>query len=204
MSKKSLHHLWTRIRPVSYWYFLVAFIISGLVFVLAYRQNNVGMIALREEVFAADEQNGDVETALRNLRTYVYSHMNTSLTSSDTGIYPPIQLKHEYERLLAAEKERVSSANEKIYTEAQADCERRFPEGLSGRNRIPCIEDYVAGKGIEEQSIPKELYQFDFVSPRWSPDLAGWSLLLTGVLGIFFVTRFGLELWLRGRLRNHA
>ncbi len=204
MNKRALHNFWTKIRGVSYWYFLIGFVISGVIFVWAYRQNNLGMIELREAVFVADEQNGDIETALRDLREYVYSHMHTQLAVGDTAIRPPIQLKHRYERLLAAEKDRVSQANTKIYTEAQADCERRFPTGPSSSGRIPCIQEYVASHGMKQQPIPKELYQFDFVSPVWSPDLAGWSLVVTVVLGGLFVLRFGLELWLRRILHDYA
>lgn len=204
MNKRKLHHLWTRVRGISYWYFLIGFILSGIIFVWSYRQNNLRMIELREAVFVADEQNGDVEKALRELREYVHGHMHTQLAVGDTAIKPPIQLKHRYERLLSTEKERVSQANAKIYTEAQADCERRFPAGLSGSGRIPCIQEYVASHGVKEQPIPKELYQFDFVSPVWSPDLAGWSLILTVLFGLVFILRFSLELWLRKQLSEHS
>jgi hypothetical protein len=202
MDKRHLHHFWTRIRGVNYWYFLVGFIVTGVIFLWAYRQNNLNMIELRQAVFTADEQNGDVEGALRKLREYVYGHMHTQLAIGDTAIRPPIQLKYRYERLLAAEKDRVSQANAKIYTDAQADCERRYPKGLSGSGRIPCIQEYVATHGEKERPIAKELYQFDFVSPTWSPDLAGWSLVLMALLGIMFIVRFGLELWLRAKLRE--
>src|SRR5688572_29940399 len=196
MNKKKLHHFWTKIRAVSYWYFLIAFIVSGIIFINAYRNNNLHMIELRQAVFTADEQNGDIEKALRELREYVHAHMHTQLAVGDTAIRPPIQLKYRYERLLQAEKDRISTANASIYTAAQADCERRFPAGLSGSGRIPCIQEYIATHGNQEQPIPKELYQFDFVSPIWSPDLAGWSLLVTFVLGLLFMIRFSLELWL--------
>lgn len=204
MDKRRLHHLWTKIRGVNYWYFLIGFIASSVIFIWAYRQNNLNMIELRQAVFAADEQNGDVEATLRELREYVYGHMNTQLATGDTAIRPPIQLKNRYERLLVAEKERVSVANEQIYTAAQADCESRFPQGLSGSGRIPCIQEYVAGHGVKEQPIPKELYQFDFVSPAWSPDLAGWSLVATVLFGLTFILRFGLQLWLKHTLHDHA
>jgi hypothetical protein len=204
MNKKKLHHYWTKIRAVSYWYFLIAFIVSGLVFVFAYRHNNLEMIRLRDAVFVADEQNGDVEKALQELRKYVHGHMHTQLAVGETAIRPPVQLKYRYERLLAAEKDRVSKANASIYTAAQAECERRFPAGLSGSGRIPCIQEYVASHGTKEQPIPKELYQFDFVSPVWSPDLAGWSLVITILFGFLFVVRFSLELWLRRVLQEHS
>ncbi len=205
MNKRALHHLWVRIRPVSYWYFLAGFIVFGLLGLQAYRQNNIEMISLREAVFKADAENGDIEAALRDLREHVYAHMNTALTSGDTSIKPPIQLKHRYERLLTAEKERTEAANGNLYTEAQADCERRFPAGLSGSNRLPCIEEYlVSHGGVKEQSIPKELYQFDFVSAKWSFDRAGWMFILSGLFGLLFVMRFAMEHWLRHKIHEHS
>lgn len=204
LNKRHLHHTWTYLRSVSYWYFLLGFIATGIVFVNAYRSNNLKMIELRQAVYEADEKNGDVETALRNLREFVHGHMNTDLAVGETAIKPPIQLKYRYERLYLAEKERASAENQKIYTDAQAECERRFPSGLSGSGRIPCISEYVASKGVVERPIPKELYQFDFISPKWSPDLAGWSLLVTILFGLLFVVRFGLELWLRHYFKSHA
>ena len=204
MNKRHLHHIWTRFRPISYWYFLVATLVCGVIFVFAYRQNNLGLIKYRDAVFAADEANGDVEKALRQLREYVYAHMNTDLTPDESSIRPPIQLKYRYERLVQAEKDRVSKINENIYHEAQIECEKLFPAGQSGRGRIPCIEERVSQNGVKEQPIAKELYQFDFVSPVWSSDLAGWMLILTGLFSLIFITRFLLEIWVKNRMSANS
>jgi hypothetical protein len=151
-----------------------------------------------------DEQNGDVETALRELRAHVYAHMNSELSGGASNVQQPVQLKYRYERLVTAEKQRVSAANEKIYNDAQVDCERRFPAGLSGSNRLPCIEQYVTSHNIKERPIPDSLYKFDFAAPRWSPDLAGLSLLLSGLFFLLFFVRVGLERWMKHRLDAHA
>jgi hypothetical protein len=199
MDKKHLHHLWVRLRQFGYGYFLVACLVTAVIAVLALRQNNITVLKLRDEVTMADQNNGDVESALRNLRLYVYGHMNTDL-SSEGGIYPPIQLKYRYERLLATEKARVSAENAKIYNNAQNECEAKFPKGLSGSGRIPCIQQYVDSHGIKEQAIPDSLYKFDFAAPTWSPDLAGWSIVAAVVFGVLAVVRFSLEYWLRQTL----
>ena len=204
MNKKWLHHAWTKLRAVSYWYFLAGFIAFSGLFVYAYRQNNLDMIELRDAVFKADEENGDVEGALRELRAYVYSHMNTKLASGPTAIRPPIQLKHTYERLAQAEKDRVAAANQALRQEATAICEQRFPVTANVTGREPCIQGILNERGAKEQPIPKELYQFDFVSPRWAPDRAGWSLVLAALFGLLFITRFGMELWLRRQLQEQA
>lgn len=204
MSKRKLHHAYRKIRGLSYWYFLAGFILFGSIFVYQYRQNNIRMIELRDAVFRADETNTDLEKSLRELRSFVYGHMNTNLTSSSTAIKPPIQLKYEYERLVAAERSRVEQATAKLRADATAICEQRFPTTANVTGREPCIQGILEEQGAVAQPIPKELYQFDFLSPRWSPDLAGWSLVLTIFFGLLFITRYSLELWLRKQFSQHA
>jgi hypothetical protein len=201
MSKKQLHIFWDKIRGIRPWYFLVIAVLSGLVAVSALRQNNLKMIELRAAVVQADKTNGDVETALRNLREFVYNHMNTNLASGNNAIKPPIQLKYRYDRLVAAEKKRVVTNNAQVYSTAQKVCEKKVPQGLSGRGRVPCIQQYVSTHGAKEQPIPDGLYKFDFVSPGWSPDLAGFGLLIAGLSAILFVASYGLERWVKAELR---
>lgn len=190
ISKQYLHHLWTRIRPVKTSYLFTALLLCVLVHVVALRANNIRMAELRDAVYVADEKGEGVEKALQDLRAHVNSHMNTRLDAGK-GIYPPIQLKHTYERLVKAEQDRVSAANTQIYTDAQNHCERVNSTSVLGRDRVGCIEEYVKSHGaIQPRTIPDALYKFDFVSPRWSPDLAGWSLVLAGLLLLLTVLRF--------------
>jgi hypothetical protein len=203
MNKKKLHHIWTKIRPISYWYFLVAFVVSLTVSVYALRQNNLNMIKLRDAVSQTDQQNGNVEVALKNLREYVYAHMNTALASGPNAIKPPLQLKYTYDRLVKAEQDRVAAVNANVYNDAQNSCEAQFPGSFSGGPRVPCISAYVASHGAKEQPTPDALYKFDFVSPTWTPDLAGWSLLASIVLLFLFLLRFGLEKWAKAVLQPH-
>jgi hypothetical protein len=207
IDKGHLHHAWTKIRVIKPWYFLALAAVFGLISIFALRHNNLAMIKLREQVYQADEKDGDAETALRNLREYVYGHMNTDLSSGNNTIKPPIQLKHRYERLVAAQQSQQISANSKVYSDAQIDCERRFPQGLYGSGRIPCIQEYVDshGAGVDTSQVPPiqdSLYKFDFVSPRWSPDLAGWSLVATVIFGGLAVLTFISDWWLRSTLRD--
>ncbi len=202
MNKRKLHHVWVKLKVVNYWYFFAAFVVFGAIGIFALRHNNLTAIRLRDEVLRADEQNGDVEAALRDLRGFVYGHMNADL-SAGTGIQQPIQLKYRYERLVEAEKKRVEKANENVYTAAQRHCERRYPGSFYGGPRVPCIEEYVTKNGQKEQPIPDDFYKFSFVSPRWSPDLAGISLLLAGMSLLLFLARFTLERWLKLELSGH-
>jgi hypothetical protein len=204
MHKRKLHHIWVKLKPISYWYFLAALIISSFVAVIALRDNNLNAVKLRDHLTTVDQQDGDVSLALNNLRKYIYSHMNTNLASGQNAIYPPIQLKYTYQRLLTAEQSAVNATNTQIYTDAENYCQQLIPGGFSGRGRVPCIENYVTTHGTKAQSIPAALYEFDFVSPFWSPDLAGWSIVASVIFLALFVVRFGLDRWLKRSLKQHS
>jgi hypothetical protein len=202
MNKRTLHHYWRRLGPSSLWILVAAFVVSATITAFALRSNNLGMIRLRDAVLQADKDNGDVETALRNLREFVYAHMNTDLASGPNAIRPPIQLKYRYDRLASGEAQRVADQNKQIYTQAQTECERLFPNSFSGSGRVPCIKDYVSQHGVKTNPIPDSLYKFDFISPAWSPDLAGWSLLISIILLVLIMFRVGLGVWVRHELKR--
>jgi len=206
MNKRYVHHLWTQLRRISYWYLLIACVVTGLVAVFALRQNNLNAIKLRDEVLKVDKENGDTEAALKKLRQYIYGHMNTDLAGS-TSVYPPIQLKYRYDRLVAAEQARVDQANTNtVYNDAQKFCEATQPQSFYGAGRLPCVQNYIDTHHVTTvtpQAIPDSLYKYDFASPVWSPDLAGWSLLAFAVLLLLFVLRFGLERWLHYEFKRH-
>lgn len=180
MDKRRLHHFYTRLRRVKPWYVLILALISGLVCLLALRSNNEHMLGLRNQLYSADQKGVGVETALVNLRDYVTSHMNTNLISGGGSIYPPIQLKYSYDRAVAQQYLSYAQGNGGLYTAAQNYCQQVDPTDFSGRNRVPCIEQYVMGhSGATLNQLSPALYRFDFISPSWSPDLAGWSLVAT-------------------------
>jgi hypothetical protein len=190
MRKRQLHHYWTKIRWIKPWYFLVLAVLSGIICIFALRANNQHMIGLREAVYTADKNNTDVQAALKELQSYVTTHMNTNLSTGNTSVYPPIQLKYTYERLSAAQKEQFAK-NSDLYTEAQHYCEQQNSSDFSGRNRVPCIEQYVQDHTTQAApAIPDALYKFAFATPKWSPDLAGWSLVVTLVSLLLFAVTF--------------
>jgi hypothetical protein len=196
MNKRHLHHVLKQLKRVSPWYFVIAIVMSSVISIVSLRQNNIHALQLRDTVLQVDKDNGDTETALRKLREYVYGHMNTQLASPG-GAYPPVQLKYRYDRLVAAQK---TQSNTTLATEAQNYCEAQIPTGRS-LNRIDCIQNYILTHGATPaQSIPDSLYKFDFVPPLWSPDLAGWSALLTAVLLIAFIARTAFAQWLKRQL----
>ncbi len=191
---KLMKKLTHRIAQVTARTWLYLLIVALVVCVAALRNNNQTMVKLRQDVYAADKNNGDVNTALNNLRAYVYAHMNTNLSSGNNNIKPPIQLKYTYQRLYDTQLNAVQSANQQLYTDAENYCQS-INKAYFGTTRVPCVQNYVINHGLKqaEINIPDGLYKFDFVSPTWSPDLAGFSLLLSVIFLLALVTRFGTD-----------
>jgi hypothetical protein len=156
-------------------------------------RNGKEAVHLYEALQAADQAGGDVSSALNELRQYIYAHMNTEI-GGPNGIYPPIQLKGTYERLVAAEEARVKDINDSLYTKAQEYCEANGNQGFSGRNRLDCINSYIDKNGAKAQQIDGSLYKYDFVAPRWSPDLAGFSLVAVILFGSIAAANLALYL----------
>lgn len=198
MDKRTLHHLWTKLRLLKPWYFLVLAVVSGVICIFALRANNEQMIKLRDAVYTADQNNGNTQAALQTLQAYVTAHMNTNLSAGPDPVYPPIQLKYTYDRLVQAQSAALAQGNTQLYTSAQHFCEQQNPVDFSGHNRVPCIEQYVQSHGAASlPPIPDALYKFDFISPAWSPDLAGWSMLVAVLSLLLFAITFAVDKWFR-------
>jgi preprotein translocase subunit SecF len=197
MNKKRWHRIWTQLRLVKPWYFLVLVVLFGSISVYALRQNNLTMERLRSDVFTADKNNGDVNAALQNLQTYVTSHMNTDLSSGPNGAYPPIQLQYTYERLQQAADQAATAQNSSLYTDAENYCQGQIPTGFSGRYRVACVEQYVENQGVKVPQVPASLYEFDFISPSWSPDLAGWTLVASVVAFLSYLATWLTDRWFK-------
>ncbi|MGH7233985.1 MAG: hypothetical protein ACREF7_00870 [Candidatus Saccharimonadales bacterium] len=171
---------------------LVLTLVCGGITIAALRSNNEHMASLRSALQSADKSGVGVPQALTNLQSYVTAHMNTNLSTGAGSVYPPIQLEYTYQRLVQAQDQTALNADNGLYTAAQAYCQKLDPTDFSGHNRVPCIENYVSthgSAGDKLPSIPTSLYEFDFISPSWSPDFAGWMLLITillAVLSLFF------------------
>ena len=203
MNKRHLHHIWTKLRLIKPWYFLVTAVVFAVIGVFAMRANNQHMIKLRDAVYSADKNDTDVQAALNRLQAYVTSHMNTNL-STGTSVYPPIQLKYTYGRLVQARSDKLVQTNGQLYTDAQHYCEQQDPTDFSGHNRVPCIEQYVSSRSpdaVQLPAIPDALYKFSFVTPAWSPDLAGWSLVIAALSGLLGVATFIIDRWFRRTVR---
>jgi len=180
----------SKLHLIKPWYFLILAVLSAVVCIFALRLNNENMIKLRDAVYAADKNDSDVTLTLQKLQAYVTSNMNTNLSDGNGTVYPPIQLKYTYQRLLNSESAAVLNSNAGVYTDAQNYCQSQIPNAFSGRTRVPCVEQYVESHDNSLPTIPDSLYKFDFVSPTWSPDLAGWSMVTAIISAILFAVTF--------------
>ncbi len=189
MEKHKLYGLWHKYRTISLLIIISGLIIFGLLSIFALRQNNIRMLQLKETVIKIDESGGDVEKALTDLRTHVFSHMNTNMRTGDSSELP-IQLASRYNKYITEQQARLTASGQPdIYTKAQANCEQTSP---TLTERVNCIQIYVAEHGGQLSEInfpPKDLYTFDFASPKWSPDIAGISLVLTVLFTVLLVVR---------------
>lgn len=191
MSRRNNHKIWNLFIAVQVWVYIVVAVVLTIGALVALRQNNQTMVTLRAAVYAADEKNSGTQEALSALQAYVTKHMNTSLTTGNTSVYPPIQLKYTYSRLVSEHGSATTAANQQIYTDAQRYCEGQNSTDVSGRNRVPCIEAYVTAHTPKSSTpIPDALYKFDFVSPQWSPDVAGWLVVFASLSWVLVILRF--------------
>ncbi len=190
MRKHKAYYLWRKLSGVSLAIIVAIFVVSLMLSVFALRQNNLTMVRLRDAVYAADKQGADVEVALRELRIFVYGHMNTNLRAGSTSSEAPIQLSETYNRLVVAEQARVAAlgGNSVVYAAAQQKCADKSVEN----EKLQCVQQYLTDNGGNkfQLSLPsKEFYTFDFVSPSWSPDLAGFSVVIAVASGVLLVLR---------------
>ncbi|HEX5797653.1 MAG TPA: hypothetical protein VFX86_04670 [Candidatus Saccharimonadales bacterium] len=200
VNKRKLRYEYKKLKHIKSRYLLIAAFFFLILGIYGLRQNYAEMVRLRTAVSVADEQNGNVEKALRELREFVYNHMNTDLSSGDVSIKPPIQLKYRYERLVRAEEARTKAVNEGVKQTGEEICARKYPASGYNSPRVSCVAEYVRKHSADSSPIPDELYKFDFISPTWSPDLAGISLLLFLIFLSAAVVRTALGYWYRSQL----
>ena len=162
------------------------------------------MAERRQAVFSADKSaDGDeIQRRLYDLQRYSAAHMN-----ADTGdIYLDKKYNRDVEQLVEQAKQEESDGND-IFKKADAACKPLF----SGYTQayVQCVADeqakYPSGSDpINEISMPNPaLYKHSFVSPLWSPDFAGWSLVVSLVLALLIIARMIVKAILLAMLKRH-
>lgn len=195
--KRELRWTLKRIQAVKTWQLVIILIMVGFVALTFLRLNNVGMVERRDAVWAADEagDDADIQRRLYDLQRYVSAHMNT-----DPG---RVQLEYKYKRdneLLKSQLEQESDGNPhgNVYKLATDVCD---PIGLANGWRWPdiryvnCIQEeldkYPSASLLKDefQPLPTAPYYHSFASPLWSPDFAGWSVVIFFLIAFVIIFR---------------
>ena len=215
IDKKKTKFRIKRLSQIKTWQLVILLIMSGFISATFLRLNNVGMVERRESVEHADKA-GDIvnlQQRLYDLQRYVSTHMN-----ADPG---KIALDHTYKqmydrKLKEFEEEIKNQSNNDTVSKVRAVCDARARQGGYGRattqadpRYVSCIneewEKYPAAKvaNLQFEAPSTEPYYHTFVSPIWSADYAGWSLLVTIFITMIIVMRLVvlgvLKLMLRRR-----
>lgn len=188
MNKQRIHQILTTITRIKTWQLVVLLLIGIVLSVSFLRLNNLEMDKRRTAVLEADRLADKDATKQRmvELQRYVAAHMNTSLGK---GFY----LEHEYNRdkeaaLNAATND--TNPNAAVYQQASIECRNRFQGGVASfrNDYVTCVAERVKALSPSTDpsaglKLPKaESYHYNFASPFWSPDLAGFSVLFCAII----------------------
>lgn len=206
--KQKLKALLVKISRLKIWQLLVILLLMLFVSATLLRLNNLGMIERRQAVLDADKEGNTQKTAeaLAELQNYVSAHMNADLSG---GVY----LESSYGRARdAALQSATNSTNPSsaVYQQASIDCRSRFQGGTdSFRNDyVQCVVARVSALsqgelGSSSLNLPKaDAYRHNFYSPRLSFDLAGLSVVLTGVIAVWILAKIIIELITRAVIKR--
>lgn len=186
--KKSIKDL----QRIKTWQLIVLLIIVGFVAATFLRLNNIGMVERRAAVLSADSEGDEqvIINRLYDLQRHVSSHMNTDL---GRGVY----LEASYARDIQAWQSTQygdSNPNGNIYKKAQEVCAPRFSSYSAAYLQCTTSElakyPAAAGPSSETNKPRQEAYIHAFSSPIWSPDFAGWSVLVFVIILVLIVVRF--------------
>lgn len=199
-----------RLQQVKTWQLFVILILAGFIAATFLRLNNIEMVQRRTAVLNADKA-GDKE-AIKNrlieLQHYVSGHMNANMGT----IYLEGQYKRDSEaaNALAASD---SNPNGNIFKKAQEVCAPRYANlghySLAYQQCVQAeINKYPAASQLTTSlKLPKaDSYRHSFISPLWSFDFAGVSVVACLLIIIIIIGRLiglgVLKLILKTRYRG--
>lgn len=198
--KKSIRNL----QRVKTWQLLVLLVIVGLIAATFLRLNNIAMVERRTAVFTSDER-GATEDTLNNLYS-LQRHTSTHMNASSGPMYLEGSYNRAVQKAVREAQERSSNINQGIYKKADQTCKRQF-SGYS-QAYVQCfaaeLGKYPAADLQKSAELPNpDLYKHEFTSPLWSPDFAGWSVLICLFITLVIVLRLVSLGILKLLLRRH-
>lgn len=205
MNKRHIHHYITVLGHVKTWQLVVIALLLSVVSVALLRYNSIEAVRLFEAVKQADRDNADTIKALTELQRYVSQHMNTQLER--------VSLEETYARDYQTALDRLAKSgitNQVDYDAIQQSCQAELSRTGSFPAYAQCVSNQASqtapGENPQLQAnLPNPArYQYTFISPTWSPDLAGITLLLTGVFWVFIISKVGLRLLLQWLVRRRS
>lgn len=185
------------------WQLILLLLLVALIAATFLRLNNIGMIERRTAVLNADKQGEHEITRARlfDLQRYSAAHMN----AASGTIYLEEQYRRDTQTAIEAASARESENN--INVLADQACRSQF--GGYSQAYVRCfaseLAKYPSGVNAPDKAnLPSpSLYRHDFTSPLWSPDFAGFSIVLAAIIALLIVVRLlGLVL-LRAILHRH-
>jgi hypothetical protein len=193
------------LQRVKTWQLLVLLILAVFIAATFLRLNNIGMVQRRAAVIAADKVGNQDDTIRRlyDLQQYVSAHMNTDLGK---GVYLEATYQRDSQSALnAASNDQNPNGN--IYKKAQEVCAPRFSHystaylqcTTSELAKYPASSDLIGAVKLPSASA----YLHDYESPLWSPDFAGWSVVVCVILILMILARLMSIGILKLMLRQH-
>lgn len=189
LSKKRVKQNFNRLQSIKTWQLIVLFILACFIAATLLRLNNIGMVERREAVRSADKA-GDakvIQERLYDLQRFVSSHMNTDMGN---GISLEATYRRDYDKALGIAAD--SNPNGNIYKKAQEVCVPRFQSWSQAYVQCTANElaKYPPSTNANPAKLPHaNLYHYSFASPLWSPDFAGWSVIVCGLILIMILAR---------------
>ena len=203
--KRTIRHSIKHIQAVKTWQLLILLVLALFISATFLRLNNTGMLARRAAVMNADKNGNadEIMARLADLQSFTTSHMN-----ADTGVF---DLQEQYNRDVKAVIA-SASGNTDGYDSPQARADAICNPNLQTHGYSKAYQDCMLrelsreGLVIDPANIvlPSPLlYRYSFAAPLWSPDFAGWSVLVCLVIIVMIGARLLALLVLRAILRRH-
>ncbi len=177
------------LQVVKTWQLVVLLILMSFLAATFLRLDNAGMVTRRNAVEAADKAGSqdDITYRIYDLQRYAAAHMN-----ADTGVFYLQETYNRDVKQLVATSSSQSSANQTVNDAADAVCHPQF-SGWSPAY-VQCfvneLNKHTGSNTIPSVQLPTPaLYRYSFISPLWSPDFAGWSVLACILIAIMIVIR---------------
>lgn len=205
--KRTIRHSIKYVGAIKTWQLLTLLILSLFISATFLRLNNTGMLARRNAVESADKAGDaqEIQSRIYDLQRFAAAHMN-----ADTGVF---YLQEQYNRDVRAAIAAASGGDYDGYDSPQARADAICNPNLQIHGYSKAYQDCMLrelskeGQVVDPASIVlpnSALYRYSFISPLWSPDFAGWSVLVSIVLALAILVRLAVIAGLHLMLNYYA